>query len=428
MRDVTTTAVGASSALSLFGVQELLFVARGNTRPAMRRLRRLTRDVSEQLDAPAKRAFELGDRCLAALVDLASCSACLDYRSSIKSAINVTGPLVELIQMVFPNRLALRYQETYNKHYVLDLVQNAHRHLDIRHSDQLPDLVEAAYDCDPYDTLWLLEGIGYHYTRECLYACDSPVGLLHEMPGNDLPDESLCMLHAGMGMAFAETIVQSLGTDPLPCELTSAASRFESMCKSNSRQGYLGASFEALGLVVQMFCSHIVPGLDGVLSQTYSPLRTFFWHGIGRCVYLVSEQRTLSQFADHDYLISDASAISNKNAGIGWAATLVNMRQPEIFLDFIQRVENDFDALEATVLGIATAIAMRRATTPASDLVDSFCTHLGASTYAAPELHQIQKACEAAGRVINECGQNRQLGELFHLIGPDSPKGSIAAA
>ena len=57
------------------------------------------------------------------------------------------------------------------------------------------------------------------------------------------------MLHAGVGLAFAERLLEGVTpTTPGPA-VRPVLRRFLALCRGNSRPGYVGAALESLGLV-----------------------------------------------------------------------------------------------------------------------------------------------------------------------------------
>lgn len=65
------------------------------------------------------------------------------------------------------------------------------------------------------------------------------------------------MLHAGIGLGFAQGPRSKLPHRPSDEELGAATARIVELCQNNSRPGYTGTALESIGLVVHTFFSHL---------------------------------------------------------------------------------------------------------------------------------------------------------------------------
>src|SRR5262245_57877248 len=138
------------------------------------------------------------------------------FADIVQSALKVAAPIVDLVQRYSPYPVPAWWQEVQNRIAVLDFVRNADRHIGVpRDLGDLQQMVDEAYARDPYSTLWLVEGLGYHFARSQFIEFNgTPDNLLPERTTSVLPPESLAMFHAGLGVAVAERCLGSLGQLP----------------------------------------------------------------------------------------------------------------------------------------------------------------------------------------------------------------------
>jgi len=199
---------------------------------------------------------------------------------------------------------------------------------------------------DPWDALWLREGLGFRWSEAAWDAGRSPRATLPEA-GWRLP------LHTGMGLSLALRVLAPLalhgagpGVGPgvgseagaggwggAPAD---AVDRFLELCHKGSDDGCAGASFEALGLVARVLHPGRVAALDRAVRQVGAPWRESFWHGLGRGLYL-TPVGSLPRPAPAAHALERArreapDPVARRNAvsGVGWALTLVNVRHPHV--------------------------------------------------------------------------------------------------
>src|SRR5207244_4052258 len=102
-----------------------------------------------------------------------------------------------------PQAARLAWQELRNKIEVFLTVKNLNSILGISDNDDrpLPQLVEKAYSLPPFQALWAVEGLGHVYTASSWRVHGPPKRLLWKENAL-VPEKSLLMLHAGMGLFF----------------------------------------------------------------------------------------------------------------------------------------------------------------------------------------------------------------------------------
>src|SRR6185295_8656057 len=109
-------------------------------------------------------------------------------------------------------------------------------------------LIERAYALGDFPALWAVEGLGHDYAESVWRESGPPRGLLADRGvAAELPEASLLMLHAGMGLAFADRLLPGSAAAPAR-EIRRAVAEIVALDRANSRPGYLGPALESLGL------------------------------------------------------------------------------------------------------------------------------------------------------------------------------------
>jgi hypothetical protein len=285
----------------------------------------------------------------------------------------------QLTQLFVSGEAQTAWQELINKVEVFALVKNLSSVLALpeRRFIPLPDLVEKAYGLSPFDALWAVEGVGHYYADDCWVREGPPQGLLAETNA-PVPAKSLLMLHAGMGLCFADRLIGALTTESTVDEVRGALEQFVMLCRDNSRTGYLGAAIESLGIVTRDF----YPDLSTIISEqfriTTPELTGFYWHGIGRAIYFSRKfflPHLFSMWSDVNVEANTEPERMSVMAGLTWAFTLVNMRHPAISEAAVQAYARDSAAAQAFSNGVSSCIVMRSDTTPNEPFVSAFYEH-----------------------------------------------------
>ena len=80
-----------------------------------------------------------------------------------------------------------------------------------------------------------------------------------------MPEKSLTMMHAGLGLALAESLMKQLTLESSTQEIERVLKAFIKLCNNNSRPGYVGCALESLGLVTRCFNYAMVgPGAESI--------------------------------------------------------------------------------------------------------------------------------------------------------------------
>lgn len=286
---------------------------------------------------------------------------------------------VELSRLLQPDQVNLAWQELRNKLQVFMLVKNLASilHLPAHQFTPLPELVNKAYSIAPFEALWAVEGLGHYYADIYWELKGVPQGLLVEEQAN-VPEKSLLMLHAGIGLAFADRLLGSLTSETSAGQVRSAVEYFLKLCKSNCRKGYLGAAVESLGLVTRDFYPDLLVLVDQELRQAGPEFLGFFWHGVGRALYFSRQYflPVLSSVWSGVYAEArNAPERLSAMAGLSWAITMVNLRQPAIMENVVRSHVEHSDLAEGFTNGVVSSLIMRIDTTPDIPLVRAFYEH-----------------------------------------------------
>lgn len=268
---------------------------------------------------------------------------------------------------------------------------------------------------EKWDSVWAAEGIGRQY------ASLGPMGALHSLESNAASIEKyLVPLHTGMGLSFAEAALQGAACG----ERTIAESldQFYDLCRLHSHEGFVEAAYEVLGLVARTLFPHLVARIDGALAQSDPEKLPYFWHGIGRGMYFLP-----TGFFPGDWPTWRAMQIAleepphalgqlNATAGVAWAFTLVNMRQPEILAAFFESYGEAMRYSDAVANGIRSAFVIWLHCAP-----DDPHWHSLSESSAIDQItdsrfweQYVYESCVFAARFSKIAAERHQLGKMFH--------------
>lgn len=245
----------------------------------------------------------------------------------------------QLMGMFLPGH---EMQEAQNKLEAFRLFAYADQELDFADGDLPPlaALVRRTFDLTPHQRIFAIEGIGHHYTRS------APGRLTRILQDPALPECAMVSLHAGMGTAFATTILAKLGGDPSRPMLHEALTRFFDLCGANARAGWYENAIEPLGLVVRTLHPHLLARVGNAVGQLDLEAQRLYWHGVGRGLYFVpmnfmtyggSHERALRTAINEAPTVEDRL---NAIAGLVWAVTLVNLPHPVVLRNLLPTAES----------------------------------------------------------------------------------------
>jgi hypothetical protein len=340
-------------------------------------------------------------------------------------AFDATRESVQISRVLLPGqpqRLAL--MEFRNKLEIFTEVKNIPDKLQFP-KDQLlplPDLVARTYTLPPFLALWAVEGLGEYYTT--LYTRLSghfPQRLLWEENAK-VPEKSLLMLHAGLGLSFANNLLSTVSPSAPRREIHNVIKTIVTLCRENSREGYLGAALESLGLVTRVFYPTMPHIVHQELEEIAPEYMGFFWHGYGRALYFGPAYFVPVLRSAWGALDSEITGLQDElsaAAGTTWAMTLVNMRQPEIVEGVLKNYLSGSRFQQGFVNGVSCCIVMRQDTTPDEPFVSTFYRYRPDAS--DPQVHELWDRCvyKPASDALNSyypvLKQHNKLDQVFRF-------------
>src|SRR5262249_18387100 len=118
-----------------------------------------------------------------------------------------------LLLLASPQELGLAWQEFRDKVRVFFWVKDVSNLLHLPPDGSyipLTELVDRAYSLDPFPALWAIEGSGHYYADSLWDGERDPQGLLTDARANSVPDKAMTMLHAGIGLSFAQHLLENV--------------------------------------------------------------------------------------------------------------------------------------------------------------------------------------------------------------------------
>jgi len=390
MLELTKSAISYSWAMSLFSAQQLSnLVNPGDLRHPGHRAEAasyfVTQATHNQFNSLIFGGFLIGDEVQRALVDLAFDA--LTFRAFSppyisRLASNIVAQSQDTLGLFTSAENArLAWQELGNNYEVFNLVANVSSLLNVPGEGKAFDpikAIEKAYALGEYPDLWAVEGLGHDYAMTFFsqWGHGKPVrGILTDGRASALPDKSLTMMHAGLGMAFAQQLMNRISPYSSAADVRNVLQEFVTLVKNNSRKGYEGAAYESLGLLTRMWHSQMVNIVDQRLGEVEPEAVPYFWHGAGRVHYflpmyflpgLLSPWLAIEREAPHEL------ALLNMFAGLAWALTIVNVRQPKIMENFLKNHGHQITQPQAFSNGVMSTLIMGIDITPGDVYITSF--------------------------------------------------------
>jgi hypothetical protein len=417
--------------MSLFGVKQLAntFLTGGSDQSTSRAIAAAT---ESQFDDALKATFRAGDQLQRGIVDFMYNALTLEAftpRSVMKMTFDMMQQSAEAISLFVPGHESrLAWQEFRNKLQAFSSFEYVDSTLQLSGKTEisLQELVERTEALGPYLSVWATEGLGNYFAETFLERGKAPRNLLKGERADALPARGLAALHAGMGLAIANYLLRKIEPQSSESEIRRVLEQFVALCQDNSRDGYDRAAFEALGLVTRNLYPQLIPVLERHLSETSDNLSGYFWHGIGRAIYFAptnslpdnnSMRRALTmtqQEPPHEM------GRRNALAGLCWALTLVNIRQPEILELFLKQHGDHLSDSHAFINGVSSSVMIWRDSARGDTYLDALCQHEPDSsdaTLAERWEQMVRRPClEALQRVYPVLKKQRRLGEVFHYL------------
>jgi hypothetical protein len=420
IREFTKSVVSFPLAMSMLGAQEVAMLL--TPRKAQESLYFARQAILRQFDDLVWAAFQVGDQVQRQTVDWAWDA--LTLRAFTPSALARQGSDLAWqateTARVLGSSPKLAWQQLRNNYEVFNLVKHVR---DLLHVPQGPDfplerLIGRAYELGEYPDLWAIEGLGHDYADRFWGPAENIRNLLTNEIASALPENSLTMMHAGIGLSFAQHLLQTVTPFSPECEIRRMLETFITLCRQNSRRGYIGAAYESLGLVTRTWNAEMVPSVDRLLVEMAPDVAGYFWHGVGRALYflpiyfvpgLLSPWRSLDRDAPSEL------ARLNMRAGLAWATTLVNLRQPAIIEDLVARHGSLLEQNGGFANGVASAVIVAWDITPGDTYVRALAEYQPSPSLARQWDVLVRRPCllalERYYDVLRRCGH---LGEVFH--------------
>jgi len=283
----------------------------------------------------------------------------------------------------------LYWQQAKNTRYIFTLVRNNPEKLGIPKTGEfdLAVFMDKAYGIGDFENIWSVEGLGHVYSQrtwQLKWDCsDDAEGILVEGQAANMPDKSLTMMHAGLGLALAESLIKQLTPDSSTKDTERVLRTFIKLCTNNSRPGYVGCALESLGLVTRCFNFRMVGHVQKVLADVDETAWEFFWRGAGRALYFSPGhmlQPLYCPWIAAEQEAPDDRAHNILKAGISWPTNIVNMQNPAIFEDLIRRRGEDEEAAGTIAHGVGASTTMACDITPNHPLVKEYIDYVPKSS------------------------------------------------
>jgi hypothetical protein len=268
--------------------------------------------------------------------------------------------------------------------------------------------VEHAMALDPWERLWVLEGLGYAAGRH-----GGAERLFRTIGRAELPAAALIPLHTGCGLALAAVAVEGAESG----HGRRAVESFVRRCRGLAEPAAVGALLEALGLAARTLLPERLAELAAEAAALDAELGACFWHGVGRALLFVPSQWLAWTFggplaaATREAPAEEAAA--NLVAGLAWATTLVGLRSPAS----LERLLGDADRAPAGALedGIAGAVLLWAHANGVDSTLDRFFDHAARDRDRWRAL--VVEPCEEALATRLDAVHAGSFGDLFRVAG-----------
>ncbi len=247
---------------------------------------------------------------------------------------------------------------------------------------QIPDLgeiplqaaLERARAAGDFPAVWLIEGLGEVYTERAV-SLSKPIRDLWS--GAEIPASSLAMLHAGSGITFAKRALGTITPYSKSSEIGRALEGFLEQAKATAQPGYLGPIIESLGLVTRTWFQEMVKPVMRSLKQIDAVATEYFWHGAGRAMYFspVNKVPGFSPWRSVEIEAPDEKCRQNARAGVAWAYTLVNLRDPSLMADCLVDFYRERARGPGFLNGVLSSLIMASEVVPEDRFVKAFCEY-----------------------------------------------------
>jgi len=417
MRELTTAVMRYAFAKSLYAGQEIAKAVGFNEKhvnaknpPApgpdgqdpktiSGQLYRNTKRTVEKFGDPAAVMFIAGDEYQTKAVDIffdimTFKAMSPDYWVKVTDHVVTQSKLA--VDATIGDKDSIHSQQAKNTRYVFTLVRNNPEKIGIpKHGEfDLAEFMDKAYGVGDFENIWTVEGLGHVYcqrTWNLKWNCSEDAhGILTDGQAASMPAKSRTMMHAGLGLCVAESLMKQLTPDSSTKETERVLKTFIKLCNNNSVPGYVGCALESLGLVTRCFNFPMVGKVEKALFDLDENAWEFFWRGAGRALYFSPGHMVQPLYSP--WIAAEAEAPNDRalnilKAGISWPTNIVNMRTPAIFEDLIKRRGADEEDAGTIAHGVAASTTMASDITPDHPLIKEYLEYVPKST--DPEVRRL---------------------------------------
>ena len=429
MRQFAKSMMSAPLAASMFGMQQMLNLARLGGEPSGAEqvagsMTRFSTSTASELRGVLRTVYDVTHSLQDRAVDMFFDTPLLNPTDYTSSMLELASPIVKVFSATIPGGdLVIRWEELQNKFEIFTLVRAVSKELGVPANAtaiDLPALVDKSYEMGEFPSLWAIEGLGHEYADTFYHRGEVPHAIMHPDKTGGIDDGSLTMLHAGIGLAFAQRLLKQLKPSSPMTEVRTVVQQFLDLVYGNSRSGYEGCALESLGLVSRVFERPLFELIDRTLANHFpEEVLGFFWHGAGRGNYFGAEYFLPCPGIPFKSIVDSAPhhvARENLLAGLAWAITLVNMRQP-IIMENLLRLQGTFlSSNDWFANGVASSLVMRNDTTPNASVVSAYCSHTPSGDEETGQIWDkiIRSSCTTAlQQYYPTLKAKKRLGEVF---------------
>lgn len=387
MRDLTQSALSLSWATPLYATQQLLHLlssSAGERQKLTGGLDAVTGAMAGQLgeDNWLKQIYQLGQCLQNAAVTMGPSllsPQLFDPTIWLNASMEAAQRSAVAARQLSEGNGGLAWEEVRFKGEVFCLVLDVAKLIGVPATLPFPlyELLDRSYGLGPFRALWAVEGLGHDYGDSFWNHGMTPHRILNDERTSALPDKSLTMLHAGIGLSIAQHLLDGASTQTPFEQLRDTVRRIVELDVDNSRPGYLGCAVESLGLVTRTFHPELTRSIDRAVQEVSPESRGYFWHGAGRAIYfgainfLPGSDGLLFEQARQE--APDEQARLSAVAGAAWGYTLVSQRNPNVLARLLIGPYGDELMRDgAFANGVASSTVMRFDTTPHAPFLESF--------------------------------------------------------
>jgi hypothetical protein len=333
-------------------------------------------------------------------------------RQAMGAALRLMQQSAAVVRMALPGEAGLEWRERANKLEAFECFQQAPALLGLAPgvAPPLDEQLRRAAALGTYRAVWATEGLGYALAESAWAAGRAPRRLL----GLDgLPAHAIVPFHTGAALSFAGRLLATDGARS-PADLA----RWIALWEENARPGYGCIALEALGLVARNLYPYLLPRLGELLAAIDPVLAEYLWHGAGRGLYFapthaLPHSGALGRAFDKARREPpDERGRCNASAGLAWALTLVNLRQPEILAGVLRRHGQELGSGAAFANGVSSAVLVWYDIVGLDSHLNAFLAHRPAPAVLWRDL--VVRPCEEA--LQHTYPQLRQGGGLAPLF------------